>query len=193
MPRKDTFTDFHELLLFQNVSAAALTAAGALGFLPVTVVAAVAAAIVSGPWPRWAALAVPGYGLLAGAAAGWAYRYGNIPYRRGDLAAATALALSFTPAVAAGFHLAGQGWSLGPAILVSLLPGLALEVGWRPAFLSVLRRLSRLNLDHLVHEALREHYGDDWQAYLGRITADLREARRLRDLTERPESPRDTQ
>lgn len=191
MPRKDTLSDFHELLLLQNVAAATLTAAGATGLLPVAAVVAFVVAVVTGPWPRWSALAVLGYGLLAGAAAGWSYRYGNIPYRRGDLAAAAALTIAFAPAVAAGFHLAGQGWSLGPAVLVSLLPGLALEVGWRPVFISVLRRLSRLDLDRLVHEALREHYGDDWQAYLGRITSDLREARRLRELAERPEPPRD--
>jgi len=191
MPRKGIFSDFHELLLFQHVSGAALTAAGALGLLPVTGMAAVTLAVVPGSWPRWTVIGVLGYGLLTGALAGWAYRLGHIPYRRGDLTAAAALAIAFTPAVAAGFHLAGQGWQLGPALVVSILPGLAVEVGWRPVFVSVLRRLSRLNLDVLVHEALREQYGDDWQAYLRGITADLREARRLRELTERQSAAKD--
>jgi len=115
----------------------------------------------------------------------WAYRRGQIPYRRGDWAAAAAFTVFLTPAVVIGSRAAGAELAVGLAAVLSVLPSLALEVCWRPLFLAALRRLSHLNLDLLVHESLREHYGDDWQAYAAHIRADLREARRLRELAER--------
>jgi hypothetical protein len=185
MPRDDAFGDFRELLLLQQTPFQALVGSGALGLFPFTVAAAVVVAVAPHHDPAWVIAAVVGYGAVVGAVTAWAYRRGQIPYRRGDWAAAAAFTVFLTPAVVIGSRAAGAELAVGLAAVLSVLPSLALEVCWRPLFLAALRRLSHLNLDLLVHESLREHYGDDWQAYAAHIRADLREARRLRELAER--------
>lgn len=184
MPRDDAFGDFRELLLLQQAPLQALLGAGALGLLPFTVAAAVVMAVAPHHYADWSIAAVVVYGGLAGAVTALAYRRGQVPYRRGDMAAAAALTIALTPAVLLGAQATGTAIALGAAVLVSALPSLAVEVAWRPLFALALRRLAGLNLDLLVHEALREHYGDNWQTYMTRIRDDLREARRLRELAE---------
>ena len=184
MPRDDGFGEFRELLLLQQAPFRAMLGAGALGLLPFPVVAAVAMAVVPHRYPGWCIAAALVYGGLAGAITALAYRRGQIPYRRGDVAAAAALTVAFTPPVLLAAQATGTDIAVGVAVLVGVLPALAVEVAWRPLFALALRRLTGLDLDRLVHEALREHYGDNWQTYMARIRADLREARRLRDLAE---------
>jgi hypothetical protein len=137
------------------------------------------------------AVASLAYGLLAGALAALAYRRGHIPYRRGDLAALAAFAVLSVPVLVLLARALRQDVALGILLVFSLFPALGLELCWRPLFLLALRRLAALPLDTLVHESLREHYGDDWQAYRRKIAADLREARRLRDQSEADASASD--
>jgi hypothetical protein len=184
MPRDDAFGEFRELLLLQQAPFRAMLGAGALGLLPFTVAAAIVMAVAPHHYPDWFVAAALVYGGLAGAITALAYRRGHIPYRRGDVAAAAALTVAFTPAVLLAARATGTDIAVGVAVLVSVLPALAVEVAWRPLFALALRHLAGLNLDLLVHESLREHYGDNWQTYMSRIRADLREARRLRDLAE---------
>jgi hypothetical protein len=191
MPRDDGFGEFRELLLLQQAPFRAMLGAGALGLLPFTVAAAVIMAVAPHHYPDWFVAAALVYGGLAGAVTALAYRRGHIPYRRGDVAAATALTVAFTPAALLAAQATGTDIAVGVAVLVSVLPALAVEVAWRPLFAMALRRLAGLDLDLLVHEALREHYGDNWETYMARIRADLREARRLRELTESGPSAQD--
>ena len=191
VPRDDGYGDFRELLLLQSAGSGALMAAGAVGLLPFVVAGAVVVTLVPDPFPTWSAVAVVAYGLVAGAATAWTYRRGHIPYRRGDFAAAATLTLALTPALLVALHAAGQGWAVGLAIVGSVVPSLLLEVAWKPLFSLALRRFAGLHLDPLIHESLRERYGDDWQAYLARISADLREARRLKEQGERDAATKD--
>lgn len=184
MPRDDAFGEFRELLLLQQAPFRALLSAGTLGLLPFSIAAAVVMAVAPHRYPGWFVAVALVYGGLAGAITALAYRRGQIPYRRGDVAAAAALSVAFTPPVLLAARATGTDIAVGVAVLVSVLPALAVEVAWRPLFALALRRLAGLDLDRLVHEALREHYGDNWQTYMARIRADLREARRLRDLAE---------
>lgn len=181
MPRNDGLSEFRELILLQRAPRWALPAAGMLGLLPVMLLGTLAVVAAVAPLRPWAAVALPGYGLLAGALTALAYRRGQIPYRRGDLAALIVLTLCYTPLLLLVSRALGQQVAVGVLLLLSLLPALVTELCWRPFCLLALRRLSGLHLDTLVHESLREHYGDDWQAYRRKISADLREARRLRD------------
>jgi hypothetical protein len=184
MPRKDSLDEFRELILLQRAARWALLAAGVLGLLPVVLFGTLAVVAAVAPLRPWAAAALPGYCLLVGALTALAYRRGQIPYRRGDLVALVFLTLCCTPLLLLVTRTVGQQVAIGVLFLLSLLPALITELCWRPLFLLALRRLSGLHLDALVHESLREHYGDDWQAYRRKIAADLREARRLRDQGE---------
>lgn len=181
MPRNDSLDEFRELILLQRAPRPALLAAGVLGLAPAVLLGTVALVAALASLRPWAAVALPVYGLLAGALTALAYRRGQIPYRRGDLAALIVLTLWYTPLLLLVSRALGQRVAVGVLLLLSILPALITELSWRPLCMLALRQLSGLHLDTLVHEALREHYGDDWQAYRRKIAADLREARRLRD------------
>jgi hypothetical protein len=184
VPRDDGRGDFRELLLLERTPRRWLLLAGVLGLLPPAVVAALAAAFLVPSRPLLSGATTLGYGLLAGAVVALAYRRGQIPYRRGDLTALIACTLLIAPLLVLTARAVGQDVALGILLIFSLLPALIVELCWRVLFLLTLRRLSGLHLDTLVHESLREHYGDDWEAYRRKISADLREARRLRDQAE---------
>ena len=191
MPRSDGLGEFRELILLQRAPRWALLSAGVLGLLPLVLLATLGIGAAVASLRPWVAAALPGYGLLVGALTTLAYRRGQIPYRRGDLAALIVLTLCCTPLLLLVSRAVGQQVAVGVLLLLSLLPALVTELCWRPLFLLTLRRLSGLHLDALVHASLREHYGDDWQAYRRKISADLREARRLRDERERRTSADD--
>ena len=184
MPRDDGLGDFRELLLLQHSRLLLLLTAGVLGLLPLALTGAIAAnLLVAGLLPG-PVVGLLGYCVVIGALAALAYRRGQIPYRRGDLAALIIFTLGSAPVLEYITRAVGQEFAFGVLLVLSLLPALILDLCWRPLFLLALRRLTSLHLDTLVHESLREHYGDDWQAYRQKISADLREARRLRDQAE---------
>ena len=177
MARDDQYAEFREFLLLHDAPGRTLALAGALAALPLMAVGVGGHFLLSGSISGWLVGGLLTNGVIGGALAAVAYRRGDIPYRRGHVTAAAALGLAVLPGALWGLSTSEQTGVFASALVLSAFFGLIIEMLWQPVFLVALRRLRGLDLDVLVHQSLREHYGDDWRRYSRQIIADVRAVR----------------
>ncbi len=173
---RDERADFRELLLLRYASGSALLAAGLGGSTPLLITCSLAFISTQ----KLAFCGMIATVLVAGVAAALVYR---AAHRRpaSDLTAVLVWMFAAIPWLSLAVWHVQHTLQILPILTGSLMIATGAELLWQPLFRAALARFSGLPLDTLMHEALREHYGDDWTAFQQKIHADLREARRLRE------------
>ncbi|MCL5946626.1 MAG: hypothetical protein M1298_01185 [Chloroflexi bacterium] len=172
---RDERADFRELLLLHYAPLRALLFAGAGGGTPLGIACGLVFIMTQRPVLFGAAATA----LAAGLVAALSYR---AAHRRpaSDFAAVLVWTLATIPWLGLTAWHFQHTLQILPLLIGSLMIAAGAELLWQPFFHAALVRFARLPLDTLMHEALREHYGDDWTAFQQKISADLREAQRLR-------------